>query len=172
MSSGERKQRGAPGAAGPLAYSSVVARGPIRARAWAETEDQIDAHPLPSGPFRVSPPWGGLALPALPSSARLGHGSCQKDCVEKVGDVSKIIWPGSSAPSGGAALRTPVLGNECSGGGGVGDTPSPPELSPRIWADSGSVRPHEKRVRAWFATWFGWQTSGPRVFSGKNENTA
>lgn len=91
MSSGERKQRGAPGAAGPLAYSSVVARGPIRARAWAETEDQIDAHPLPSGPFRVSPPWGGLALPALPSSARLGHGSCQKDYVEKVGDVSKII---------------------------------------------------------------------------------
>lgn len=91
MSSGERKQRGAPGAAGPLAYGSVVARGPIRARAWAETEDQIDVYPLPSGPFRVSPPWGGLALLALPSSAWLGHGSCQKDYVEKVGDVSKII---------------------------------------------------------------------------------
>lgn len=77
MFSGERKPRGAPGAANPVACGSVAARGPIRARTgWAETEDQIHLCPLPSGPFRVSPSTGSPSLLSWVSTLFLPEGLC------------------------------------------------------------------------------------------------
>lgn len=69
MFSGGRKRGAAPGAAG---WRPVVPSEPAAGRKHPR--------PLPSAPARVSPSVGRPALLALPSSARLGRGSCQKDC--------------------------------------------------------------------------------------------